>query len=98
MLSDYGLLVVLAVEDESCGLGGQKGCKIRRVTAVKMRFGEGGQKKLEGMKNRCRYRFLVVEPLDPADRDRLSSANLLATSLSHSSSELTTDSKGGCWS
>ena len=22
MLSDYGLLVVLAVEDESCGLGG----------------------------------------------------------------------------
>ena len=30
---------------------------------------------------KCTYRFLVVEPLDPADRDRSSLAYLLATSL-----------------
>ena len=32
---------------------------------------------------KCTYRFLVVEPLDPADRDKSSLAYLLATSLLH---------------
>ena len=38
-----------------------------------------------------KYRFLVVEPLDPADRDRSSSVSFLATCLSHFSSEAITD-------
>ena len=45
-----------------------------------------------------KYRFLVEEPLDPADRDRSSSANRLASSLPHFSSEPTTDPlwRGDC--
>ena len=39
----------------------------------------------------CKYRFLVVEPLDPADRDRSSSVSFLATCLSRFSSEATAD-------
>ena len=40
---------------------------------------------------RCKYRFLVVEPLDPADRDRSSSVSFPATCLSHFSLEATAD-------
>lgn len=52
------------------------------------------------VENGCKYRFLVVEPLDPADRDRSSLVNLLASSLPHFSSGVTTDLlwKNGCWS
>ena len=48
----------------------------------------------------CKYRFLVVEPLDPADRDRSSLVNRPASSLPHSSSEATIDLpwRSGCWS
>ena len=85
ILSDYGLLVVLAVKNKSCRMVCQKSGEIHLVTAVRTTTRRLGMMEVKRQlaERKCTYRFLVVEPLDPADRDRSSLAYLLATSLLH---------------
>ena len=99
VLSDYGLLMVLAVKDKSCR---KKKCQQRvKDSSDKSKYWDNRKTVIrKHIRMWCKYRFLVVEPLDPADRDRSSLVNPPATSPRHSSSEVTIDLpwKNDCWS
>ena len=98
VLSDYGLLMVLAVKDEGCR---KRVSNESKIAVMKASTGTIGRRLIrKHVRMWCKYRFLVVEPWDPADRDRSSLVNRPATSLPHSSSEVTIDLlwKSCCWS